>query len=277
MNSQRRSKRRCDTRRARASARAHRTRERHMRKASKRNVVELRPGADPILALIGEYWNAIHLWQRSHRRLERLRKTFDESVTRQPRVQIGRLLKGKNADGCDNYEPIYAHSEYGLKEEARRYRDQELSHWASPGWIPDQNSKSGFRRGPVTDAHKTRRKTIRARWRSWYETKLAELNADKTALTARQRASGWLVAVEAEQASKTQIYNLRSKIVCSRPTTLLAASALAEFLHKAENMESRSRNSRAPYGLGQYYTKVIAKTLSAFLSDQNAAFKRKAA
>jgi hypothetical protein len=219
---------------------------------------------DPAIATIESYWDALEIWRSADRRLKRLRKKLPDDVTRLPRVQVAFFLRGKDENGADIREPIYVHSEWALKDRIQKDCKSQLSFWAGPSFVYDPTAKGGLRK-TLTESSKKQRPIIKAKYRLRERTKLEEFKADRESLYSRQRAVGWRQVVEAEEKAKRCVLNLRYRAQSTKPTTVAGALALIEFINAAYRTEARSRDERAPYGLGPYYSAHIARNVAQFL------------
>jgi hypothetical protein len=220
---------------------------------------------DPAIAAIDKYWAALKIWQAADRKVKRLKKRLPDDLTRRPRVQVSWILHGRDANGANIKEPIYAHSEWEIGDRARRDCNSMLSfHAPLYSWFVDPSAKGGIRKG-VNKRGKSQRPIIRARYKVWEKEKLAAFHADKADLYERQRAAGWRQAVEAEEAARSQVTEQRYVVKNTAPTTVAGASALVGFIYIAYRSETNSRREHGPYGLGEYYTASIARRVASFL------------
>jgi hypothetical protein len=220
---------------------------------------------DPALVVIEDYWNALKAWRAADRRIKRLRKKLPEELMRQPRVQVSWILRGRDNAGADIKEPVYAHSEWEIRERARENCKSTLSFQAPLySWFVDPAAKGGIRKGPNKWA-KSQRPVIRSKYRAWEKNKLAEFLADKTDLYVRQKAAGWRQAVEAEEAARSLVYRLRYRVKVTVPTTAAGALAMIEFIYAAYRSEVSSGTDRAPYGLSEYCSARIARNVAVLL------------
>jgi hypothetical protein len=217
---------------------------------------------------IEAYWAALEAWRAADRRVKRLRKKLPEELIRQPRVQISWLLRGRDNTGADIREPIYAHSEWEIKDRARSDCKTMLAiHAPLHSWFVDPTAKGSIRRGPNKRAKK-QRPVIRAKYKAWEKEKCAALLLDKTRLYERQREAGWRQAVEAEEAARGLVIKLRYQLQGVEPATVAGAISLIETIYTAHRSEMNSSSDRAPYGLGKYYTARIARHVVDFLKAQ---------
>lgn len=220
---------------------------------------------DPTLIVIEKYRTSLRVWQAADRRVKRLRKTLSEELMRKPRVQVSWLLRGKDRNGGDIREPIYAHSEWEIGECARRDCETMLSiHAPLYCWIADPTAKGSVRKS-INKKSKAQRKAIRARYRAWQKDKMAAFTADKAGLYERQRAAGWRQAVETEAAARDAVWRLRYQLQEVTPTTIAGALAMLDSIYAAHRSKSSSGSDRSPYGLGPYSAARIARHASAFL------------
>lgn len=88
-------------------------------------VVALKPSGrtarDAAVAAIEHYLEALRAWRASDRRIKRLKKEkLPEELMRRPRVQVAWYLKGKDNAGADIREPVYAYSEWEIRERAKK-------------------------------------------------------------------------------------------------------------------------------------------------------------
>lgn len=220
---------------------------------------------DPAIAAIEKYWAAVKVWQAADRKVKRLKKKLPEDLTRRPRVQVSWMLRGRDANGADIKEPIYAHSEWEIGDRARRDCNSTLSFQAPLyAWFVDPSAKSGIRKG-VNKRARGQRPMIRARYKAWEKEKIEAFRADKADLYERQRATGWRQAVEAEETARSQVTERRYIVKNAAPTTVAGASALIGFIYVAYRSETSSRREHSPYGLGECYTASIARRVAEFL------------
>lgn len=233
---------------------------------------------DPAIAAIENYWAALKIWQAADRKVKRLKKKLPEDLTRRPRVQISWMLRGRDANGADIKEPIYAHSEWEIGDRAQRDCKSMLSfHAPLYAWFVDPLARGGIRKG-VNKRGRSQRPIIRARHKAWEKEKLAAFRADEADLYERQRAAGWRQAVEAEEAARSLVTKRRYVVKNTAPTTVEGASALIGFIYVAYRSEMSSRREHGPYGLGEYYTASIARRVASFLQRGGAQIEiRKAA
>lgn len=221
---------------------------------------QLKSSRDLAIVSIDAYWQALTAWRCADRQIKYLQKRLSEDVMRLPRVQVAHYLRGEVK------EPIYVHSEWAIKDHVRTECKQQLSIWTGPGWVHDPKAKNGWRK-EVSERSLKQRPIIRAKYKLRERTKIAEFLADKTELYARQRAVGWRQAVELEEQSRSLVFKLRYRAQETKPTTLAGAIALIEFISAAQSTLVNSRNTEAPYGLGDYYPAHIAKNVARFLRD----------
>lgn len=225
-----------------------------------------RESADPVVIAIDAYWKSLEEWRAANRKVKRLKKKFSADLVRQPRVQMSFLLREKNEAGVDIKEPIFVHSEWEIKNRIKEELHSMLLTWAGPSWVSDPKAKNGLRR-IITERAERQHPIIRAKYKLREKTKIAEFLSDRAELYAQQRAVGWRQAVETEQELRMRVYNLRYKAKCAKPATLKGATALIEFISAAYRAEAHSRDTRAPYGLGSYYTAHIASKVANFLKQ----------
>lgn len=229
---------------------------------------------DPAIKEIGKYWAAMAEWRRADRRLKQLVKRLPEETRRWPRVQISTLLRGRDANtGMDIKEPIYAHSEFEIRREIKKNCDYYLRTFASPRWVQDPKSKTGWRRGSLTEECKQLRRGARKRYRDRQASLLAEFNSDKSALYKIQDAVGWRQALAAEDRARTLVCLRRYDAMKAKPLTLDGALALIEWINSVNRSEINSPGTgapygyrlRPPYGLGESYTAHVARNVAEFL------------
>jgi hypothetical protein len=224
--------------------------------------------SDPAVAAIENYWIALEAWRAADRRLKRLRKKLPEELVRRPRVRVSWLLRGKDNAGADIKEPIYAYSEWEIKERARTDCKSMLSfHAPLYSWFVDPTAKGGVRRG-VDKRARERRPAIRAKYRAWTKEKLAGFRADKADLYERQRAAGWRQAVENEHTARNLVAKLRYRLQQVTPTTIEGAFAMMEIIYAAHRSRANSTADGSPYGLSDYYAARIARHAADFLKTR---------
>lgn len=220
---------------------------------------------DPAVTAIANYWAALTVWQAADRKVKRFKKKLFEELTRQPRVQVSWMLRGRHDNGADIREPIYAHSEWEIKDRPRRDCESTLSIQAPLySCFVDPSAKNGIRKG-INMRSKNQRPVIRARYKVWEKEKIAAFRADKADLYERQRAAGWRQAVEAEEAARSRLFELRYVVKNTAPTTVAGASALVEFIYVAYRSEINARREHGLYGLGECYTASIVRHVAGFL------------
>jgi hypothetical protein len=232
---------------------------------------------DPAVDAIAQYWNAIAEWRRTDRRLKRMVKRLPEDLRRPPRVQISSLLQGTDAKtGADIKKPIYAHSEYSIRQHVKECCARDISIWASPGWIQAPNTARGWRKGRLTESIKRTRVTVRQKHRARLGRLMSDFATDRDGLYARQDAVGWRQALAAEDKARDRIARLRYRTMETKPTTLRGALALVEWIHAVNRtyINSPGENSpygykrRPPYGLGETYTAHVAKSVADFMKSR---------
>jgi hypothetical protein len=189
---------------------------------------------DPVLAAIDQFWSAFYAFQKAKRRQELLHKRLDENVTRQPRVQYGWLLKGRDNAGNDIKEPIYRRSDfdidYAINENLRHYK-------------------------AMVGKNRDARRNLMSRFAAKRAELKKALKADAAELEIRQRVSDYWQALQAERITSSAFYDARYKVFHMRPTTTDGALAALRFIQRVQQFDSRSKEKN--FGPGAIYMSVL--------------------
>ena len=227
--------------------------------APRTNIVSIAPAElDPIHAMLDEFQCAVRQWKAARRKFDRLDRALPDDVTRKPRVQIGRLIKG------DGFEPRFANSEYQVIAEMNDRRDTMIATTGTPGFIYMPNGK--FKRAPLTEVYKQKRAEIRSHTIKRTKELIASLREDAAGLRARQEAAGYAAAANAMRDAEQTLMRLRWKITQHRPHTAAGAAALSGFVYSAYRSATNSPDRFGPHHLREVAAATIARHVSEFLA-----------
>lgn len=133
-----------------------------------------------------------------------------------PKVQYGFLLRGRNDDGTDDKEPLFAYTEETINKVVDRDRDTKLSIWGH---------------GPAGEKN---RLEINANAEARRERMKGEFRRQKAELQAAEDACGLTAAAEAATAASRQSRSLLADLLAYQCRDIGEVTALATYLAECE-------------------------------------------
>lgn len=134
-----------------------------------------------------------------------------------PKVQYSRLLLGRNDDGSDQFEPLFAYTEETIDKVVDRDLQADISIWGSG---PGDAEK---RRAAIHEKAEARRERLKG-----------ELRRQKAELQAAEDACGLTAAAEAATAASRQSRSLLADLLAYQCRDISEVTALATYLAECE-------------------------------------------
>ncbi|KQQ70891.1 hypothetical protein ASF70_18765 [Rhizobium sp. Leaf321] len=144
------------------------------------------------------------------------------------RVQVGKLIVGRDDAGNDTFQPIFAYSEAKIREEASRSFDAGVGLFCNP-------------------KNTTQMAVRKAKWDAWADSKIAELATIEAACKEFEDACGYTVALKAAVASSDRVRALENSILEYVPTSLDEAAIKSRWIVQGMNNSRAYFNDREDF------------------------------
>lgn len=129
-----------------------------------------------------------------------------------PKVQVGRLIKGRNDDGTEIFDPIFAYNAADIEKKIETHRAARLSFEGT---------------GPGSEE---RRKKVHEFYASMIANKEAELQALVDQRRKMEDAAGFTAAMEVANETCAKVKALEAKIIGYVALTIADAAAIAAWV-----------------------------------------------
>lgn len=195
-----------------------------------------------LAALFANYAVAVEANTRAwdeHSRIDGLPELQDRPW---PKVQVGRLYKGRDGEGNEIYNPIYAYRVDDIEKKVQSHLDAALAVHGNGRSAEDRI----------------------ARIRKSYADKAAEWTAELQGMVdqrkAMEDAAGLTAALEAGNATSAKVREIEQQIIAHVPTTLADVAAIAAWTIKGMSDDAENPlDDDAPLTVLASFGKAVAK------------------